>query len=329
MNKFSKLFSATMMSAVLVSGNALAEEVNLLLGHTAPTSSVFEQSAQIFADKVSELSGGEVSVDVVGGGALGGIPELWAQTRSGALDLHLFDVGGVNFMTEGKDFTVLFAPYLFEDQAHYHRYLESATFERMMGKVEDGTGITYLGYVGDRPPRAVSTRNAPVIVPADLEGVKVRIAMSPSIVATYEAFGAVPTPIPPSELLVALRTGVVDGQDQGLADYLDAGYDQANPYYAPINNVHTGMGLWISENGMAKLSDEQKTWVNEAVAYTGEVQNAAMEQRLIDAITTAQERGVQISEPDMDAFKAATVPAVEKLDGVNWTEGLYNEINGL
>ncbi len=329
MKVMSTFLKATVVPLILATGSAKAADTTLLLGHTGPTNSVFQESAQHFADTLATLSNNTMAVDIVGGGSLGGIPEHWAQLQAGDLDLHLFELVGVSFMREAADFSVLFAPYLFRDQDHLHRFVASPLFDTMMSNVEDLTGIHYVGYVGDRFPRAVSTRNTEVTRPEDLSGLRVRVAMHPAIVATYEAFGAVPTPLPSSELLIALRTGTVDGQDQGLVDYLDAGYDAASPYYSPINTVYAGMGLWMSGQRWSSLTEEQQSWVTAAAQSASDQMNAAADARMAQALQLAEERGVHIATPDIALFQAAVAPVIERLDGTLWRAGLYAEIQGL
>ncbi|MGR3434226.1 MAG: TRAP transporter substrate-binding protein [Shimia sp.] len=313
----------------LAVGAAQAQDVTLTLGHVAPPQTTYQEAALRFAEALDDLSGGAMAVDVVPGGALGAMPELWAQTRSSALDLHLIDIGGVIAMQEGREFLVIWAPYLFADQDHFRRYIESDVFAEMMGRVEEGTGVKYLGYAGDRPPRIVTTAETPVTVPGDLQGLRIRTPQHPFIISTFEAWGASSVALSGAELLISLQTGVVDGQDNGVIDFLGAGYAEANAYVAPIDYIHSGIGIWMSPDRWAAMSEEQRGWLSEAAARAGtegrEIHDAQME----ESFATLEEMGVTVTEPDLDAFREAIRPMVDGMDGKAWPEGLYETISGL
>lgn len=330
MNAYMKTAFAGALAAMLMLPPAIARaaDVSLTLGHVAPPQTTYQDAAVRFADKLSELSGGTMSVNIVPGGALGGLGELWAQTRSNALDLHLIDIGGIIAMKEASPFLVLFAPYLFRDQDHFHAYVESDVFKNMMQDVEEKTGVVYLGYVGDRPPRVVTSKT-PVTTPDDLKGLKIRTPQHPFIINTFKTWGAASTPLGAAELLISLKTGVVDGQDNGVIDFVGAGYADANKFFAPIDYIHSGIGVWMSPEKWAEMNTQQQTWLKEAAEYAGVVGRDVHVEQMKSAFEALEEKGVTVTEPDLDAFRSSIEPMVTGMDGKAWPEGLYATISGL
>ena len=315
--------------AIAASMPVAAQDITLTLGHVAPPNTSYQAAAERFASELEALSGGTMAVDIVPGAALGGLGELWAQTRSSALDLHLIDIGGIIAMREGRPFLVTWAPFLFEDQAHFHRFAESDMFAGMMAGVEEATGVTYLGYVGDRPPRIVTTAETPVATPADLEGLRIRTPQHPFVIAAFEAWGASSAPIGAAELLMALQTGVVDGQDNGITDFIGSGYAEANKHLTPLNFILSGLGLWMSPDRWASMSAEQQGWLKTAASNAGEQGREIHEQEMAEAFAQLDDLGVTVTEPDIEAFRAAIQPWIEGADGNAWPEGLYEEIQEL
>lgn len=308
---------------------APAQDVTLRLAHVAPPQSTYQEAAERFAANLDSLSGGAMAVDIVPGGALGDLGQLWVQTRTGALDLHLIDLGAMIAMQEARPFLVLWTPFLFEDQAHFRRFAASETLARMMGEVEAATGIVYLGLAGDRPPRALSTADTPVRTPADLAGLKIRTPENPMVVRAFEAWGAAPTPIKASDLFTALRTGLVDGQDNGLIDFLAAGYASAQGHYMPLDYIHSGVGIWMSPTSWASMSEEQRGWLREAARLAGEQGAAGHDAAMQAALSELPALGIEVTEPDVDSFRFARDEMVESMDGTDWPEGLAAEIGGL
>jgi len=120
-------------------------------------------------------------------------------------------------MLDGDEsFRVFSAPYLFDRQEDLRHYLGSDHFRKMMAHAEHQTRLKYMGYVGDRAPRALSTRNRPVASPADLMGLKIRVPLEPVMAAVWRDWGASPTAVKSPDMYMALQTGMVDGQENGI-----------------------------------------------------------------------------------------------------------------
>jgi len=326
----SAMAAAVLSSAALVNAlPATAADVTLKLAHVAPPTSTFQVAAESYAKHLRDLSGNTMDLEIVPGGALGSLPELWAQLRAGSLDMHLIDIGAMIAMKEARHFFVVFAPYLFRDQPHWRSFVASDVFAEMMTQAETNVGFKYLGYLKDRPPRALSTKGKAVRTPADLAGMKIRTPLVPAITNTFKAWGANPTPVKASELYTALQTGLVDGQDNGIVDVVAAGYAEVQDYFTPINYLHSGIGVWMSGAKWNSLSEQQQGWALKAAELTFAEQLPGYDKEVADAFAAAKAKGVEIVDADIEAFRKASRPVVDGLDGKAWTAGLYDKINGM
>lgn len=306
-----------------------AQEVRLRLAHVAPPQTSYQEAAVRFADRLRALSNGTMSVEIIPGGALGDLGQLWVQTRAGSLDLHLIDVSAMVAMREARAFSVMWTPFLFRDQDHLHRFLASDLFKEMMTGVERETGVVFLGIAGDRPPRALTTRDKPVRTPADLAGLKIRTPEHPIIIATFRAWGATPTPLRASELFVALRSGVVDGQDNGSIDFLSAGYGDVQKSYMTLDYIHSAVGIWMAGQRFAALSDQQKAWVRQAAVEAGVAGRPVHETQMRDVMARMAAQGITVVQPDVAAFAAASRSVVMENEGRLWPAGLFDRIRAI
>src|SRR4051812_48505985 len=91
----------------LLPGIASAQTVKLKLAHVAPPTSSFQSAAERMNAALTALSGGTMEIEIVPGGALGSLVQLWAQLRAGTLDMHLIDIGAMTPMKEARNFTVI------------------------------------------------------------------------------------------------------------------------------------------------------------------------------------------------------------------------------
>lgn len=308
---------------------AAAQDVTLRLAHVAPPQTTYQAAAERFGAALEDVSGGTMAVEIIPGGVLGDLGQLWVQARTGALDLHMIDLAATVAMQEARPFLVLWTPFLFEDQAHFHRFVESERLGQMMADLTEATGLQYMGYLGDRPPRALTTADTPVRTPADLAGLKIRTPEHPMIIGAFEAWGANPTPIRASELFTALRTGLVDGQDNGVIDSVGAGYMEAQGHYMPLDYIHSGLGLWMSPQRFGSLTEEQRGWVHEAAERAGIEGREGFPAEMQAAYDALSETDTELVEPDRDAFLGARDAIVGGMEGTAWPDGLSAEIGGM
>lgn len=320
---------AGVLTAATAAPTTARAEVTLRLAHVAPPTSSYQHAADLYAKHLKALSGGTMAVQIVPGGALGNLVQLWAQLRSGTLDMHLIDVGAIAPVKPAGQFALLSMPYLFRDQAHFQAYLESDIFKEMMGDATKAIGIRYIGYLGDRPPRALSTKTKAVKTPADLKGLKIRTPLNPAITGVFKIWGASPTPLRGSQIFTALQSGLVEGQDNGIIDIVAAGWLPVQKFYSAIDYMHSGIGVWMSGKRWDALTAEQKTWATEAAARTFAENKVLFPKQLAEAVAKAKAAGMTFVEPDRAAFRTAARPMIDKLDGKLWPKGLYDRINKL
>jgi TRAP-type C4-dicarboxylate transport system substrate-binding protein len=312
----------------LYTSSLQAAEMNLRLGHPAPVTSEHHAWALKFAENLKKLSEGAIETEVIGGGVLGGPKQQLAQLRAGKLDLWFMDITAVMLAKEGRQFSVLFAPFLFRDQEHYRKFLSSDVFKEMVDDAEKKVGIRYLGLAGDRSPRSLSTVTREIKSPDEMKGLKMRIPGLPFVSQTWEAWGARPTPVRGADIYQALQSGMVDGDDNGIINLHERGLLEVLKYHTPINYVHSGLGIFMSGHTWNKLNQEQRRWAQKSVnmVYEGQKPYAEM---MADYMKKAKGKGVKIVEPDIPKFQALASEVVAKSDGKFWPAGLYKRIHDI
>ena len=305
---------------------ARSAELELKLAHIGSQPSIYGTAAESFAENVGELSAGAIHVTAYHGGVLGNLQQLLGQLKSNVLDMTLIDVAGIAVLDGAKHFQVFSAPYLFRDQAHLRRFFQGDQFRGIMAEVEQEVGIKYIGYLGDRAPRALTTRNRAVRSPEDLKGLKIRTPLAPFITALWRAWGAQPISVKASDMYMALQTGMADGQDNGVRLAAGMGLFEIQKFYSPIDHMRSGVGLFMSGSGWNDLTAEQRGWLVEAARMVGDAAQSEYETAVAEGFAKAKAAGVTVVEVDMAAFEAAAREIVEDYDGKAWPKGLYRRI---
>jgi TRAP-type C4-dicarboxylate transport system substrate-binding protein len=185
---------------------SLAQEVTLRLHQFLPAQSVVPaQILDVWADTVEAASGGRIEIERYPSMQLGGTPpELIDQLRDGVADIVWTVVG----YTPGRFPTteVFELPFMVEDAAAAS-YAYWTMFERHMAQGEFAD-YHVLGTWVHGP--GVFHANAPILVPSDLEGMKIR-GGSRLVNQLLEQLGAEPVGMPAPAVPEALSRGVIDG----------------------------------------------------------------------------------------------------------------------
>ena len=321
------LMAVVLMMFTAGIGSAGAEKV-LKIAFVAPPP-VWGPIADFYAKEVAKRQPG-LQIKSFGGGQLGPLPQNFAELKMGKLDMVLVDSGVLSLPKGGGHFNVVFAPYAFNSQAHIRKFFASNLFKSMITETEKAAKIKYVGWVSDRSPRLITTSNRKVVVPDDLKGLKLRVPLVKPIKIVMEAWGATPTPLSASEMYMAMKQGVVDGQDNGFDAIYGAKYYEVQKYVSPINYIRSGLVVVVSDMVWKKLTPDEQKALLDACAPTDEWATKRNDDIVAKSIAGVKEKGMVIIEPDIEVFKSTAAKIVkEKLDGTVWPAGLYEKVRAM
>ncbi|UCE32218.1 MAG: TRAP transporter substrate-binding protein [Burkholderiales bacterium] len=319
------ILAAAMAAAIPFSANA---QTTYRMAFVAPPP-VWGPIADLFAEEVAKRTGGAIRIQGVGGGQLGNLPQNYAGLKTGQIEMMLADTGTLALAKGGADFNALFAPYVFRDHAHFRAFMASSTFRQMLEPVEKEAGFKYVGYVSDRTPRQLTTSKTRVTSLEDMKGLKVRVPLTPTIKAVFEAWGAAPTPVAAAELYMAMKQGIVDGQDNGFDAIAGAKYYEVQKYAMKIDYIHSGLMVLMAAPKWNALSAAHQQAMLEAAVATEKVASPRTWQLAEKSIELIKSKGMEIVEPDLAPFKAAAAKALAGMDGKLWTKGTLDKIQAV
>lgn len=315
-------------AAAIALAPAAGAETTFRMAYVAPPP-VWGPIADRFAKHVADKTKGDIKIQSIGGGQLGNLPQNYAGLKTGQVDMILADTGTLALARGGKDFNALFAPYVFRDHAHFKSFMASKTFLDMLAATEKEGGFKYVGYVSDRTPRQLTTAKTKVTSPADMKGLKVRVPETPTILAVFKAWGAAPTPVAAAELYLAMKQGIVDGQDNGFDAIAGAKFYEVQKYAIRIDYIQSGLMVLMAADKWAKLTPAQRTAMTEAAAETEAWASKMTWEVAAKSIALLKEKGMEIVEPDLAPFKKAAADALAQLDGQLWTKGTIEKIRAV
>ncbi len=267
-----KKFLAILLSAVLVlsATAALADTVTLVYAEVNPITSLMGQTAQYFADKVAEYSGGTVAIDIQAGGAIGNEADVVDGMVGGAGMVDLCRISNFTLNAYGAtQIQLLSLPFLWTGRDHFWAFAASDLGKEILMDPENkGIGVFGLFYV-EEGFRSFFFKDAVMDI-AGMADKKIRVAPDPIMTGVVSSLGANPTSVSFTELYQALNTGVVDGAEQPIANYYSNRFHEVAPYF--IMDQHTlGCGsVIITDAAWARLDEAQQNAVMLASADASE-----------------------------------------------------------
>lgn len=308
---------------------ALAQ-TTLKVGHIRDTNHPTHQGALHFAELVEEATDGRVEVNVFPDSQLGGIQEMFAQVQTGDLEMVYGGINTLAFIDGGEAFDITAIPFLYRSYEHMREAVLSDFFEPILAEAEEQTGIHVINIAGDTAPRGLSAAK-PIRVPEDFEGLTIRTAASEVVLRAMERLGALPQQIPFSDLYVALRTGVVDAQENGAIVVVNNSLYEVQPYYMKTDYIRDIETFYVNPDVWASLSDEDQQAIYEATEEAGALVTELTQEQLAEAyeVLEAEITVIEPPELELDAIREALEGTFSDWDGTRWPEGTLDRIRGL
>jgi tripartite ATP-independent transporter DctP family solute receptor len=259
-------------------------------------------SAVKFKEWVEEASGGSLRVELYSGGQLGGDRDAIEGVKLGTIEMTTAGAG--IFANFRPQMGITAFPFLFDSfeaaWAFNDSELNASVTDQMLSE-----GIRVLGH-WDNGFRCITNSRRPIETPEDLQGLKIRTPENPIILATMEALGANPSPLPWPELYMALQQGAFDGQENPIPTIYVNKLHETQEYLALTNHVYEPMPVVINEAFWTRLSPKEQEVIQRAVERSQDYNRNLVQQMTEEFLVELEEAGMQVSSPDRAAFEAKT-----------------------
>ena len=263
--------TAASSTAASAAGDATAAandpKVTLVYAEVNPLDTIVGQTATHFKEKVEELTGGSVVIDVQASGVLGSENDVLDAILGGSTSIDMSRISAFALTSYGCNKSKLLSiPFTFENRAHFWNFANSDLAPEFLNEPQE-LGLPVRGvFYGEEGFRHFFTVN-PVSGIDDFKGLKLRVSNDPVMNGLVEGLGANPTVVSFGELYSALQTGVVDGAEQPIANY------KSNAFPEVANNLildgHTlgAIQAVITDNAWAKLTENQQVCKREELQH--------------------------------------------------------------
>ncbi|MCR5347555.1 MAG: TRAP transporter substrate-binding protein [Fretibacterium sp.] len=308
-----KLFALFLILVVALSASAaVAAPVKLTYAEVNPVKgTIVGQVALSFKQKVEELSGGEIVIDIQDSGVLGSEAQVLDGILGGGDTVDISRISAFALTSYGCQKAMLLSiPYTFVSREHFWKFANSPLAAEFLAEPQTiGLPLRGICY-GEEGFRHFFLKDA-VSGIKDLKGRKIRVSDDPVMTGMVRDLGASPTVVSFTELYSALQTGVTDGAEQPIANYKSNSFQEVAPYLLLDGHTLGAIQIVVADTGWNKLNDKQRGWLMEAGKYVQQ-ENAK--------ISAAAEEKV------LDELKAAGIHVIEVPDKTPWVEACQNTI---
>lgn len=284
-------------------------------------------AAEELAERVSERTDGDLDVQVFPDSQLGDMNDAYAGVASGQIDAYYETISTYSALAGAEAFTALTVPFLWDSYEQFKAVLDTEEFAELFDEAAEATGVRVVEASGDNEPRAL-TANRAVETPADMAGLKIRIADAPIPQAFAVALDAQPQVIALSDLYFSLRQGVVDAQETGSIAVVNNSLYEVQDFYMPTDYIRDVRAWYFNDDLWQGMCDEHRTVLEEEMAQAGEDVTEAT-RAAIDAAMATIEENMTVVDIDADAFREALDGGFDQFDGDMWPEGTLELVQGL
>jgi tripartite ATP-independent transporter DctP family solute receptor len=275
------------------------------------------------AKQVADKTQGRIEIQAYPASQLGSSKD---QIEAVALGTQqMVTEGAANFGQWVPSISIIEAPYVWRDDAHLTKVMSGPIGQDLNKQLVEKRGMRILGttYYG---VRQLTTTNKAVRTAADMKEFKLRVPENEVFLAMARAWGAKPTPMTFSELYLALRQNVVDGQENPLPTIDSGKFFEVQKYLVLTAHILTPRLVVINEKFWQGLSPADQKIVAEAVAEGIAWNNQEIKSREGALVDKFKKAGMEVITPDLESFRKPVLDSLPKMFEAKWGKGLFERI---
>ena len=275
------------------------------------------------AADVKAKTNGRIDIQGFPNGQMGGSRDMIESVSNGTQ--QLVTEGAANFGAWIPSISVTEAPFIWKNPAHLINALNGPLLEKYNEQLIKARGMRILGavYYGTRH---LTTSNREVKTVEDAKGLKVRVPENDVFKAMAESWGAKPTPMNFNELYLALKTSTVDGQENPLPTIKSGKFHKVQKYIILTGHIMTPRLVVVNEAFWQKVPAADRKIVEDALKTHMAWADAEIQKQEVALLDEFKAAGVTIVQPDVEAFRKATMAVVPAKFEAKWGKGTFDSI---
>lgn len=301
-------------AAVGQSAPSVENPIIIKFSHVVAVDTPKGRGAERFKQLAEERTAGKVRVEVYPNSTLYKDTEELEALQLGAVQMLAPSVS--KFGPLGvKEYEAFDLPYIFPNKAVLHRVTEGPVGAQLFEKLES-KGIHGLAYWDNG--FKVMTANRPLRMPADFQGLKMRIQASKVLDAQFRALGANPQVMAFSDVYQGLQTGVVDGTENTPSNVYTQKMHEVQKYLTLSDHGYIGYAVITNRDFWQKLPPDLRTTLEGAMRDATLYANALAQQENDDALAKMKASKkiefIELTPEQKAAWRKALLPVQTEME---------------
>ena len=298
-----------------------AKKVTANIASTFPPDSPQDKGMVKFKQLVGERSGGRIEVLIHLSNAMGDEKQTFELLSQGSVEYGALGSGHIS--TYFPRFFVSEVPYVFASQDDFWKFWNGPG-KWLNEKIEKERGVRTDGVIL-RGARYL-TSNRPINSVADVKGLKMRLPPVKAWFKVWEHLQALPSNIAFGETYMALKTGVVEAQENPPETILNYKFYEAQKYMIATEHVYSAAIMLSSSKWWNTLSKDDQALLTKAMDEGVALSNGITKDGDAQFVKQLQGLGMTLIKVDKVAFKAAVQPVIDQMAKEDWDAEFYEKV---
>jgi TRAP-type C4-dicarboxylate transport system substrate-binding protein len=292
----------------------MTEPISIRMGGYGPPTTSFSRALKLIGDTLEQKFGDRIRVHYVWNIMDFGYraEEILWLVEHGVLALGYQSSSYLTDRVAELGFVDL--PFLFAERDAARAAMDGALGRCLAEAIERRLDYRILGWF-ENGFRQISNRLRPVHVPADLDGMRIRVLPSEVQARTFALLGAEPVRCDLTEAIAGIKAGTLDAQENPFANTVTYGVHKFHRFHTVSNHFYISRPIFLHrpsfDSWPAELQRAMRDGVARAVAFQREL---AIEEDK-EARAAILHGGCEIVELSADqhaAFRGAVAPLLDK-----------------
>ncbi|MDR2443222.1 MAG: DctP family TRAP transporter solute-binding subunit, partial [Deltaproteobacteria bacterium] len=238
--------------------------------------------------------------------------------QEGSVDFAIISTAPLAGFTDA--FLIYDLPFIFPDTKTARRVLDGPFGEKTL-KFLASQGIIGLVFF-ENGFRHITNSKKPVVLPSDMEGMKIRTMENSIHKASFQAIGAIPYPLSFGELYPALQKKTLDAQENPVPIIYTSKFYQVQKYCSLTGHFYSPTPVLFSAAAWNQLTEEQRKIIETAAYEAREYQRDLIDKQNAEFISKLQDEGMEIVEIDKVIWYEAMLPVYQTFESQGGSEVL-------
>ena len=277
-------------------------------------------------DKLAELldkkSNGRIKLDVFHSAQLGSERDIVEGLQLNTIQFAFITSAPLSGFTDA--YNVFDLPFLFESVEEARKFCDSDFGLEILASLED-KGIIGLGF-GENGMRHITNSKRPIVVPADLRGIKIRTMENPIHMEAFRVMGADPTPMAFGELFTALQQKAIDAEENPYVVIHSSKFYEVQEFLSVTGHLYSPAPLLMSKIFYDSLPADLQKLVREIGIEARDFQRSVCDEQSAKLLAELEKEGMKVNVINVAPFVAATKPVYDKYIGNMIPQKAYDAV---